>query len=103
MKKLIIPFAVLVSILICLQSCSKSPIEKAIALIEATKDDYINPPKFTFDSELREVIDRNANDVIGYTLGYTVEFDDGTKFIRRAKFNKDITVKTDDSVLQVIE
>jgi uncharacterized protein YpmS len=101
MKK-IIPFVLLCLLFIAYTSCSKSPLEKAKHLIEAGSGAYKEKPKFTFDNQLEEVIDKDVNDVIGYTLDYTLEVGD-TKLSMRAKFNKSITTITEDNAISIIE
>jgi len=80
-------------------SCSHSPKQKAIELIEAGADDYIEKPKYTFNYELEEFIDKDINDVIGYELIYEMETG-GHKFKMKARFNKNITTITDNSLIE---
>ena len=86
--------AVILSFFITTQSCSRY--DRAVKIIKKeVKKDYEKLPKITFAPELDEVIDKNINDIVGYSLDYTIWHNDSTQTKWKAIFNKKVTVETD--------
>ncbi len=97
MKKLL--FFISIGLLFVVVGCS-TPKDKAIKLIEATSSDYKEQPIFTFtDKDVEPIVDKDINDIIGYSLKYRMKIGD-ENFYRKAIFNKDINIITDDKSIQ---
>lgn len=95
MKKLLL---ILITISTLFLGCSTSPTKKAEKLIMAKSGSYIEKPTYTFDNEVEPIIDKKLNSVIGYYLIYEIEIG-GDIFMKKAKFDKDITIIIDEKIM----